>query len=180
MRRRIRSLALAALALAALAGWALAQEAGKIGMINSQEILDKSIEGKKSLAQVQAADKKYADDITRMDDQIRQLQNRLTTQRLTLTADAALALQTDILKKQTERQRAVEDASRGMREIQGRTLEKIQGDLIPIIEQVRKDKGLDLIFDMIKGGVIYFNPVIDVTAEIIKRYDALAAAPAKK
>jgi len=180
MKRSIRSLALAALALSALAAGALAQEAGKIGMINSQEILDRSVEGKKSLAQVQATDKQYADGIARLDDQIKQLQNRLTTQRLTLTADAALAIQTDIQKKQTERQRAVEDATRSMREIQGRTLEKIQNDLIPIIEQVRKDQGLDLIFDVVKGGVVYFNPAIDVTAEVVKRYDALAAAPAKK
>jgi len=132
------------------------------------------------LAQVQAADKKYADDIAKLDDQIKQLQNRLSTQRTTLTPDAAMALQTDIQKKQTERQRAIEDASRGFQELQARTLERIQSDLIPIIEQVRKDKGLDLIFDVVKGGAVYFTPALDLTAEVIKRYDAQKAAPAKK
>ncbi|MCK7476456.1 MAG: hypothetical protein M0C28_01900 [Candidatus Moduliflexus flocculans] len=50
-------------------------------MLNSQEILEKSAEGKRALAQVQAADKKYADDIAKLDEQIKQLQNRLSTQR---------------------------------------------------------------------------------------------------
>lgn len=181
MRRHLRSIALIAAAAAGLAGLAAAQEAVKLGMINSQEILDKSAEGKRALAQLQAADKKFSDDIARLDDQIKQLQNRLSTQRLTLTAETAASIQADIQRKQTERQRAAEDAAQAMRDLQVKTLEQIQNELIPIIEQVRKDMGFDCIFDLTKGGVVYFNPALDVTAEVIRRYDAVkAAAPAKK
>jgi outer membrane protein len=180
MRRHFRLIALIVAGAAAFAGLAAAQEAGKLGLINSQGILDKSAEGKRAYAQLQAADKKYTDDITRLDDQIKQLQNRLSTQRLTLTADAAASLQADIQRKQTERQRAAEDAARAMRELQVRTLEQVQNELIPIIEQVRKDMGFDCIFDLTKGGIVYVNPALDVTAEVIKRYDALKAAPPAK
>jgi Skp family chaperone for outer membrane proteins len=179
MQRHYRLPALIA-AAAGLAGFAAAQEAGKLGMIDSQAILEKSAEGKRVFAQIQAADKKYTDDLTRIDDQIRQLQSRLTTQRLTLTVEAAAALQADIQKKTTDRQRSAEDAARAMREMQAKTLEGIQTDLIPLIEQVRKDLGLDVIFDVTKGGVVYYTPAIDLTAEIIKRYDALKAAPPAK
>jgi outer membrane protein len=180
MRRHLRFIALIATAVAGLAGLAAAQEENKLGMINSQEILDKSAEGKRAMAQLTAADKKYTDDIARIDDQIKQLQNRLSTQRLTLTADAAASLQADILRKQTERQRAGEDAARAMRDLQAKTLEQIQNDLVPIIEQVRKDMGFDCIFDLAKGTVVYFNPALNVTAEVIKRYDAIKAAPPDK
>jgi outer membrane protein len=180
MLRHFRLIALIVAAAAAFAGLAAAQEAGKLGVINSQEILDKSVEGKRAYAQLQAADKKYGDDIIRLDDQIKQLQNRLSTQRLTLTADAAASLQADMQRKQTERQRAAEDAARAMRELQVKTLEQVQSALIPIIEQVRKDMGLDCVFDLTKGGAVYFNPQLDVTAEVIKRYDALKAAPPAK
>ena len=180
MRRHLRIIACIAVAAAGLAGLAAAQEAGKLGMVNSQEILDKSAEGKRALAQLQAADKKYADEVTRLDDQIKQFQNRLSTQRLTLTPDAAAALQADIQRKQTERQRSAEDAARAMRELQVNTLEKIQAELLPIIDQLRKDMGLDCIFDMTKGGVVYYTPALDITAEVIKRYDALKAAPPAK
>ena len=40
--------------------------------------------------------------------------------------------------------------------------------------------GLDCIFDMTKGGVVYYTPALDITAEVIKRYDALKAAPPAK
>ncbi len=180
MRQHLRLIALAAAAAAGLAGLAAAQESGKLATLNSQDVLEKSAEGKRAIAQLQAADKKYGDDVTRLDDQIKQLQNRLSSQRLTLTAEAAAGIQADIQRKQTERQRAAEDAARGMRELQMRTLEQIQNELVPLIEQARKDLGFELIFDVTKGGVIYFNPALDITAEIIRRYDAIKAAPPAK
>ncbi len=180
MRQHLRLIALAAAAAAGLAGLAAAQESGKLATLNSQDVLEKSAEGKRAIAQLQAADKKYGDDVTRLDDQIKQLQNRLSSQRLTLTAEAAAGIQADIQRKQTERQRAAEDAARGMRELQMRTLEQIQNELVPLIEQARKDLGFELIFDVTKGGVVYFNPALDITAEIIRRYDAIKAAPPAK
>ncbi len=181
MRHHVRLLALfAALGTAGLAGLALAQEGGKLATVNSQEILEKSAEGMKAIAQLQAADKKFGDQITKIDDQIKQLQGRLTAQRLTLTADAAAGIQADIQRRQTERQRAVEDASRSMQELQASTLSRVQTDLMPVIEQLRKDKGLDLIFDVAKPGIVYAVPTLDLTAEVIRRYDAIKAAPPVK
>ena len=180
MRQNVRHLALIAAAAAGLAGLALAQEGGKLGMINSQEVLEKSVEGKKAIAQLQAADKKYSDEIARLDDQIKQLQNRLTAQRLTLTAEAAAGIQLEIQKKQTDRQRAVEDASRAMQELQARTLSQVQAELMPVIEQIRKDKGLDIIFDLTKSGTVFFSPALDLTDEVVRRYDALKGSPVKK
>jgi Skp family chaperone for outer membrane proteins len=181
MKHHVRLLALLAVfAAAGLAGLAFAQEGGKLGMLNSQEVLEKSVEGKKVIAQLQTADKKFSDQIVKIDDQIKQLQGRLTAQRLTLTAEAAAGIQADIQRRQTERQRAVEDASRSMQELQATTMSQIQADLMPVIEQLRKDKGLDLIFDLTKSGTVFYNPALDLTAEVIRRYDALKAAPPVK
>jgi Skp family chaperone for outer membrane proteins len=179
MTKHVRNLALIALAAVGLASSLQAQEGTKMGIVNSQEVLEKSAEGKRAIAQLQAADKKYSDEITGLDDQIKQLQNRLSTQRLTLTAEAAAGIQADIARKQTDRQRKAEDASRSMQQLQGQLLSRIQSELMPIIEQLRKDKGLDLIFDLTRSGTVYFSPVLDLTAEVIRRYDAgKAAAPA--
>jgi len=180
MRRQLRVITLIAAAAVGLAGLLPAQEASKLGMVNSQDILDKSVEGRRVLAQLQAADKKYTESITRLDDQIKQLQNRLSAQRLTLTAEAAAGIQTDIQKTQTQRQRMAEDAARAMEELQARALDQLQSEIMPIIEQLRKDKGLDIIFDLGKSGVAFMSPALDLTAEVLRRYDALKAAPPAK
>ncbi|MBM3293819.1 MAG: OmpH family outer membrane protein [Candidatus Aminicenantes bacterium] len=164
-------------ALVALIGAAgSAAYAQKIGVINSQDVLEKSAEGKKVIARLQERDKQNQTAITKLDDEIRALQTKLNTQRLTLTEDAAMQLQSDLEKKNTDRKRMAEDAYTGMQELTARLFKRVQDELIPLVETLGKERGLDLIFDLAKSGAVYWNPAIDLTAELIKRYDASKAA----
>ena len=156
------------------------QAASKIGVINSQEILEKSSEGKKVISQLQAKDKQYQADLTKRDDEIRQLETRLNTQQLTLTQDALIQLNTDLEKKRTDRKRIQEDAAADMQNLQVRLFSKVQNELIAIVEALGKERGFDMIIDLGKSGAVYWNPATDLTAEVIKRYDASRATPAGK
>jgi Skp family chaperone for outer membrane proteins len=163
------------LGLGVLASLGYAQQL-KIGVVNSQEILDRSAEGKKVLARLQDLDKQNQARITKLDTEIQQLQAQINTQRLTLTQEALSQKVNDLDRKQTQRKRDAEDAYANMQETSNRLLGRIQEELIPIVTQLGKEKGLDIIFDLGKSGAVYFNPTIDVTEEVIKRYDASKAA----
>ncbi|MDI6845745.1 MAG: OmpH family outer membrane protein [Candidatus Saccharicenans sp.] len=157
---------------------ARAQQTIKIGVINSQEILEKSAEGKKAIAQLEEKNRKIQQDLAKLDDQIRQLESRLSTQQLTMTQEAILSLSADLDRKRTERQRMAEDAQRDMQELTQRLYMRIQSEVMPIINKLGQEKGLDLILDLREAGVLYFSPAVDLTQEVIKRYDA-SKAPAK-
>ena len=177
-RRMIQSMTLALFVLSFLSP-GFAQQTGKIGVINSQMVLEKSTEGKRVIVQLQDKDKKSQSDLARLDNEIKQLETKLNTQRLTLTDEAAMQINSDVEKKKTDQKRLSEDAVREIQELQYRLFNKVQGELIPIIEGLGKEKGMDVIFDLAKSGAVYFNPVIDLTDEVIRRYDASKAAPAK-
>jgi len=87
-----------------------------------------------------------------------------------------MQLNSDLQRKQTERKRFAEDSYNEMQEFTGRLFQRVQGELLPIIEQVGKEKNLDLIFDLLKSGTIYFNPAINITEDVIKKYDASKAS----
>ena len=144
----------------------------KVGVINSQEVLEKSVEGKRVLNQLQQRDKDYQKQIANQDEEIRNLETKLNTQRLTLTNEALVQLSSDLEKKKTDRKRFAEDKVRELQELTARLFQRIQNELLPIIEQLGKEKNLELIFDLAKSGAIYFNPAIDLTQELIQRYDA--------
>lgn len=177
-RRMTQSMTLALFVFSFLS-LGFAQQTGKIGVINSQMVLEKSAEGKRVIAQLQDKDKKSQSDLARLDNEIKQLETKLNTQRLTLTDEAAMQINSDVEKKKTDQKRLSEDAVREIQELQYRLFNKVQGELIPIIEGLGKEKGMDVIFDLAKSGAVYFNPVIDLTDEVIRRYDASKAAPAK-
>lgn len=178
MRKSIRKILLLALLIAAFVSLSFAQQAVKVGVVNSMEVLQKSAEGKKVLAQLEQKSKNNQSRLVKLDDDIRQLETKLNTQRLTLTDEALLSLSSDIEKKRTERKRYAEDSYRELQDLQARLFNKVQNELLPIITQVGKEMNLDIIFDLTKSGTIYFNPTIEFTAEVIKRYDA-SKAPKK-
>ena len=173
MRRRSASkILILTLLFSVLAPLGFAQQTMKIGVVNSQAVLESSVEGKRVMAQLQEKDKQNQADLAKMDEDIRRLETRLNTQRLTLTQEAMVQLSSDIEKKRTDRKRFAEDTLREMQDFTNRLFTKIQGELLPIIEQLGKDRGLDIILDLARSGAIYFSPTIDVTQDVIKAYDA--------
>lgn len=164
------------LILAVLVTLGYSQQAIKIGVVNSQDVLERSTEGKRVMAQIQDKDKQNQDRLNTIDEEIRSLETRINTQRLTLTNEAMMQLSSDLDRKRTDRKRFAEDSLREMQEFTGRLFQRIQNELLPIIEQLGKDRNLDIIFDLARSGAIYFNPTIDITQEVITRYDASKAA----
>ncbi len=176
MRRRVaRVILFSLLVLAALSSYSSSQESTRIGVVNSQEVLEKSLEGKRALATLQEKDKANQDKIAKLDEEIRQLETKLNTQRLTLTNEAILQLSSDLEKKRTDRKRLAEDALRELQDLQRRLFQKVQSELLPIIETIGKEKNLEIIFDLANSGAIYFSPSVDLTDEVIRRYDASKA-----
>lgn len=171
-KRSIRTCSFLVLVIAGLFSLALAQEQIKIGVVNSQEVLEKSSEGKKAIAQLQEKDRSQQSRLSKLDEEIRQLETKLNTQRLTLTNEAILQMSSDLEKKRTDRKRLAEDALREIQDLRLRLFNKVQSELLPIIEQVGKEKNIEVIFDLASSGAIYFNPAIELTEEVIKRYDA--------
>jgi len=180
---RVRTIApLVILFILVVAGVSYAQQASKIAIINSQKAFETSVEGRKVLGQMQDRENKIKADIQKLDDSIRLLENKLSTGRLTMTNEALMGIQADIDKKTTERKRYEEDAAREAQQFSGNLVQKIRGEMVTIIENLAKERGLELVLDVQQSGVVTFSPTIDITDEIIRRYDQskVAAPPVKQ
>jgi Skp family chaperone for outer membrane proteins len=180
---RVRTIApLVILFILVVAGVSYAQQASKIAIINSQKAFETSVEGRKVLGQMQDRENKIKADLQKLDDSIRLLDNKLSTGRLTMTNEALMGIQADIDKKTTERKRYEEDAAREAQQFSGNLVQKIRGEMVTIIENLAKERGLELVLDVQQSGVVTFSPTIDITDEIIRRYDQskVATPPVKK
>ncbi|MCX6563855.1 MAG: OmpH family outer membrane protein [Candidatus Aminicenantes bacterium] len=174
MKKRCMFSALIVLLAGAFASKGFAQT--KLGYVNSQDVLEKSTEGKKIMARLNEAEKQNQAKVSNLDDQIRKLQTELGTQRITMTEEAIMAKTADLDRKNMERKRTAEDAYANMTELRDKLFKKLQDELVLIVEQIGKEKGYDFIFDLGRSGAVYWNPAIDLTADVIKKYDASKAA----
>jgi len=180
---RVRTIApLVILFILVVAGVSYAQQASKIAVINSQKAFETSVEGKRVLGQMQDRENKIKADLQKLDDSIRLLENKLSTGRLTMTNEALLGIQSDIEKKTTERKRYEEDAAREAQQFSATLANKLRVEMVTIIENLAKERSLELVLDVQQSGVVTFSPTVDITDEVIRRYDQSKAAtpPVKK
>ncbi len=179
MKKSTGKILLLVLFVVAVVSQGFAQQDVRLGVVDSLRVLERSTEGKRIVAQLEEVNKVSQQRVTKMDDDIRQLETKLNTQRLTLTDEALMNLTSDIERKRTDRKRFAEDSFREFQELRDRLFAKLQNEVRPIIAEIGKEKNLEIVFDLNNSGAIYYNPSIDVTEDVILRYDA-SKAPTKK
>ena len=70
-----------------------------------------------------------------------------------------------------------------MTQLQTQLQEEFQMKLSPVVQQVATEKGLHLLFSAADAGIVWADLSLDITGEIIQRFDAAAktaGAPAPK
>ena len=154
------------------------QQSVKIGLVNSQQAFETSSEGKKAISQLLDREQKIRNDMAKLDGQIQSLETKYNTQKLTLAPEAVLQMEAEINRKTTERKRYEEDATRDYQQLRVNLFNRIKSEMVPLIQATAKERGLDIVLDMAESGVVYFNPAVDITADVIKKYNA-SKVPAK-
>lgn len=172
--RRYRGVTIAALAWLVLLGWtapARAAQAGvRIGVVDMQEVLMKSQKGqavKQKLDQERAARQK---DLDARQQEVVNLQAEFEKQAPLLSDQAKREKSEAIQRKTRDAVRIAEDANRDFEKRVRETETDITREILAVIQEYGKDQGYTIILE--RGMVVFGAPAVDVTSEVIKRYDA--------
>jgi outer membrane protein len=154
-------------------------EGAKIAYMNIPRIAAESAEGKTSTAKVTTLREKKLADLGAKNKALEAAQQKLNSGGL-LSEDARATTQKDVEKLQVEIQRMQQDAESELQELQQQLQMDFQRKLSPVIQQVAAEKGLHILLSQTDAGMVWAETGLDLTSEIIKRFDAAAAkAPAK-
>jgi Skp family chaperone for outer membrane proteins len=116
-------------------------------------------------------DKKLAE-INEKNKALQAAQTKLTTGGTVLSESARGELEKQIDRMQRDIQFTQQNAQAEMQELTNDLQTEFQKRLIPIIEEVAKEKGLYAVFSIADSGVAYRLPSLDISEEIVKRLDA--------
>jgi outer membrane protein len=166
-------LALAAPTLAAAQPAAPAQPGAiKIAVIDTEKILMNSAAGKKALAELKKVQDAKEKDLVGRQQEIKDLQAKLSDGRLSLAQDKLDDLQKQLEDKVIALRRLQDDAQRDFTKKRDDVLGQIDQQVMPVINQTGKQLGYTLIFRKFESGLIYADEAIDITDSIIQRLDA--------
>lgn len=156
-------------------------EGARIAYVDIQAIASSSAEGKAATTKIQELNKKKSAELAERQKTLQGLQTKLQQGGTVLSDQARGQLEKDIEKSNREIQFFQQDAQSEIQELTEQLQGEFQQRLHPIIAQVAQEKGLHFVFSIRDAGAIWFDTGLDLSAEVIKRFDAAAkTTPAKK
>jgi outer membrane protein len=153
--------------------------AGRVGVINIQEAIVGTAEGKKALGEIQKKYEPRRNDLQRQEQEIAALQDQLQKQVNTLSDDEKLRLQRELDEKQRLFKRAQEDAQADYQNDNQEAIRRVGQKMVRVINEYAQQNGFALVVDDSQLPVYFVAKGNDLTEVIMKRYDAAnpAASP---
>jgi Skp family chaperone for outer membrane proteins len=155
-------------------------EGAKVAYVNINVIAAGSIEGKAATGKIQEYVKKKNAEIQEKQKSLQTLQSKLQAGLSVMSDQARAQMEKDITKQTRELQSAQEDAQQEQQQLTQDLQNEFQQKLYPIIDQIAKERGLHLVLSAADSGAIWADTGLDLSAEVIKRFDAAAKTGATK
>ena len=155
-------------------------EGAKVAFIDIQAIASNSAEGKAATAKLDELRKKKNSELLAKQNALKAMQDKLQAGGTVLNDSARAQLEKDIEKANRDMQFAQQDAQTEVQDLTNQLQGEFQEKLNPIIEQLRVDKGLLMIFSIRDSGVVAAAAGLDLSSEVIKRFDAATKTAPKK
>ena len=151
-----------------------------VATVDFQRALNEVGEGAQARARLESmyADRKTAIERTRRDLESRMAD--LDKQKLVLSDAARRQKEEELTQMQAQFQATAQRAEQEMQQAYYGAMETLVDKMKAIAGALGKERGLALVLEVNEGGVVYAAPAIDLTPEVIARYNAAnpVAAPA--
>jgi outer membrane protein len=152
----------------------------KVAYIDIQRIANESAEGKAATTRVKGLQDKKLAELGERQKQLQANRDKLEKSGAVMNDAARAQLEKEIERQGVDIQRATQDAQAEVQELQQELQLEFQRKLSPIIQQVAQERGLYMLFSRFDSGLVWASPGLDITAEVVKRFDAAPAQPAPK
>ena len=148
----------------------------KIAFVDIQQIASTSAAGKEASKKLQDMNAKKLSELQDKNKQLQALTAKRDSGTGVLSDPARAQLDKDIDKLQRDIQFAQSNAQAELQELNNELQGEFQKKLVPIIDEIAKEKGLYVVFTT-DSGVAFMHPGLNISDEVIKRLDV---APVKK
>jgi len=144
-----------------------------IAVIDIQRVVTDSDAGKEALGNLQKLQDAKIAQGRAIQENMDALREQLSKQRFTLTEAKVAELSKQIEDKGIEMQRFQDDAQRELDEARRTALGGLEERILPVIDEVGRERNMTLIFNKFQSGLVYADEGVDITDEVIRRFNTL-------
>jgi outer membrane protein len=166
-----RGLVLFALGALVLWGTAAQDEPIKIGVVDLEQAISSTDEGKAAREEFARKEREAQDQVKPLADRYKALEEEFKAKKFVLSEEALYQKQLDLAEMRNQIQIKLKELEAQLQVDQRRLEGPLMNKLGEIISEVGKSQGFTLILRRGTPGVLYTREALDVTDLIIKRYN---------
>jgi len=161
------------LALVALLGLATGAEDEpiKLGVVDVDQAMNSTEEGKAAREEFSRKQREADAAVQPLVDRFRDLQEELKGKKYVLSDEALFGKQVELAELQNRIDNKIKELQGQLKIDQGRLEAPLRSKLLSIVEEIGKEQGFTLIMARDTPGVMYTREAIDITDQVVSRFD---------
>ena len=144
----------------------------KVGYVDLQKALNTCKAGKDAKGTISALVKKYEDEFKAKQEDLLKLKTNLEKQASLLSVDARKEKEREYQQEVKELQRFQKDVKEELQQKDADHTKRILNELFETLKSIGKEGQYTMILEKNEGAVIYADEKIDLTDQLVKKYDA--------
>lgn len=149
-------------------------QAASLGYVDMQRVLEESTLGKKVQEQLRKDFEPRAQDLGKTEAEIRQLQEGLSRESALMSTEQVKKKEAEIKQRIESYQKAGGALQQELAKVQQEKGRQVMGPAQKAVDAVAKQKKLSMVVERNQAGILFLDPGLDVTADVIKHMDANA------
>ena len=144
----------------------------RVGAINLSYVARMSKAGREGLSRIDDASRRKAAEIEGRAAELEKQQTDFRISSTGLSPRAIADLQRTFEKSKVDFERLQQDARKEIEALQTQFELEFRAKLAPVIDAVSKEKGLQFVFGLEQAAIVWWNPAVDISEDVVKRLDA--------
>lgn len=154
---------------------AFSADAVKIGVFDFQKTLTESTTGKNTQKQLTDKGNEFQAKLKTEKDKLDEMNKAYEREKLVLSPEKQNEKEKEFRNKVNDFKKMQEDFAKEFKQLEITSLNKIQEDVMVIINEIGKNDGYTVVLEKKAGGVLYSLDKLDITDQVIKKYNSKAA-----
>jgi outer membrane protein len=149
-------------------------EAASLGYVDMQKVLEQSTLGKKVQEELRKEFEPRAQELGKTEAEIRQLQETLARDSALMSADQVKKKEAEIKQRIEAYQKAGGALQQEVAKVQQQKGREVMAPAQKAVDAVAKQNKLSMVVERSLTGILYLDPGLDITDDVIKHMDASA------
>lgn len=143
----------------------------KVAYVDGQAVLNDSSAGKQERGKIEKFFNKKKAELQKEEKKLESMKKKYDKDKLTMSKSQAEKWQIDFRDKVQSFQKKTQSAQREVQKKEREFSRKAGVEIQKIVDALAKEKKINLVLEKHRSGVVFADKSMDITAEVIKRFD---------